>query len=138
MAEDLTLALSLAALRRLADPAAAVADARRWSAAVCLVTDEPVYALTKFVRDHDIEQDYYPAPEPAAESLAEIRGHFRTDRYVFVGTDAEVASVPDERWERKTVAAAAGDAGWELADDDPAQATPAFDPFPDEDDADWL
>ena len=112
---SLTLAFELAALRHLADPEGAVADARTWSEHVGIVTDDPPYVLTKFTRDHYVRNDFEPASESAAETLSHLLGHFETDRFVLVA--AEVDAVPDG-WERQSVEAAAAEAGWELAPED--------------------
>lgn len=117
MAEELTLAFSLAALRRVADPAAAVADARSWSAAVGVVTDRPPHVLTKFTRDHGIQQAFEPDPAPAAETLAHVRHHHETDRHLFVGAGAaDRATAAETDWEFLDVTAAADAAGWTLAE----------------------
>lgn len=112
---SLTLAFELAALRRLADPEDAVADARSWSEHVGVVTDDPPYVLTKFTRDHYVRNDFEPTTEPAAETLSHLLEHFETDRFVFVAAEAD--SAPDG-WEHRDVEAAATEAGWELAPDD--------------------
>lgn len=108
--DGLTLAFSLSALRRAADPAAVVADARTWSANVVVVTDRPPHALSTFQREHGIQQDFAPEPAPAAESLDHVREHFATERYVFVGTE----DCAPAGWEFLDVTDAADDAGWEL------------------------
>lgn len=112
---SLTLAFELAALRRLADPEAAVSDARAWSENVGVVTDRPPHVLTKFTRDHHVRNGFEPASEPAAETLAHLLAHFETDRFVFVVAEADAA--PDG-WERQAVADAAAEAGWTLAPED--------------------
>ena len=112
---SLTLAFELAALRRLADPEDAVADARSWSDHVGVVTDDPPYVLTKFTRDHYVRNDFEPTTEPAAETLSHLLEHFETDRFVFVAAQAD--SAPNG-WEHQSVEAAAAEAGWELAPDD--------------------
>lgn len=112
---SLTLAFELAALRRLADPEGAVADARTWSEHVGVVADDPPYVLTKFTRDNHVRNDFEPASEPAAETLSHLLEHFETDRFVFVAAEADAA--PDG-WERQAVANAAAEAGWALAPED--------------------
>lgn len=118
---SLTLAFELAAARRLADPEAAVDDARTWSENVGVVTDRPPHVLTKFTRDNYIRNDFQPAAEPAVETLDHLREHFETERFVFVAQDATDAP---EGWTLRTIEEAAAEADWELH------------PEPTEDDAD--
>jgi hypothetical protein len=108
---SLTLAFELAAARRLADPESAVADARTWSDNVGFVTDRPPHVLTKFTRDNYIRNDFQPAAEPAAETLAHLQEHFETDRFVLVATETDTAP---EGWEYQPIEAAAERAGWKL------------------------
>jgi len=112
---DLTLAFSLEALQRLDDPAAAVEDAREWTAYVGAVSATPNGALA-FTRDRRIRLDFFSGTRPPAETLYGVRTNYRTERYVLVG-------VPDERdlaeargWEFQPVEAAAERAGWTLGD----------------------
>lgn len=110
----LTLAFDLAALQRLADPGAVVADATRWSEHVGVVTDRPPHVLTKFTRDHGIQQDLSPDPVPAVDTLEHMREHFDTGRYVHVGTSAEHEQRAETvGWEFLHVDEAASEAGWE-------------------------
>lgn len=139
MGETLTLALELTALRRVASPPDVVADARRWSDAVCVVTRRPAPVLTKFCRDHGVEHDYYPDPAPMTESLDTIRRHFVADRYVLVAAGEEGEDALADVWERRTVTNAAAAAGWELAPagaaDTPSDGTdPEVDPWSASDD----
>ena len=129
---SLTLAFELAALRRLADPGGAVADARDWSEHVGVVTDRPPHVLTKFTRDHGIRNDFQPASEPAAETLPHLLEHFETERFVLVADAAD--SAPDG-WEHRPVEAAADRAGWDLApesgtEDDAEASTRQRDDWP--------
>lgn len=110
---SLTLAFELAAARRLADPEGAVSEARTWSENVGLVTDRPPHVLTKFTRDNYIRNDFEPATEPAAETLAHLQKHFETERFVFVADDARTAP---EGWEHQSIEEAAEEAGWELVE----------------------
>lgn len=131
VATGLTLAFDLAALRRVTDPAGTVADARRWSEHVGVVTDRPPYVLTKFTREHAIENDFPPEPAPAAETLEHMRTHHDTERYVFVVPDD--APPTAEGWERLPLSEAAERADWELGDPPASESdAPAV-----EDDSDW-
>lgn len=107
----LTLAFSLAALRRLADPASAVADARTWSTHVGVVTDRPPHALTTFTRQHDIQNEFAPDRESVATTLEHLAEHFETERLLLV--DAPGRDRAPAGWEQLPVAEAAEAAGWE-------------------------
>lgn len=131
VATGLTLAFELVALKGLADPSAAFADARGWSEHVGIVTDQPPYVLTKFARDHGLRNDFPAEPAPAAETLDHMRTHHDTERYVLVvPDDAEIAA---EGWEILPLPEAADRADWELA---PERADEQVRPEPD-DDSDW-
>jgi hypothetical protein len=120
---DMTLAFELEALRRLASPGEAVADARQWTNYVGVVSDAPTYEITNYTRQHRIRQDFFSGPQGREESLANIREQFDTGRHVLV-TDAETASdgSPSQEWEVLTVTEAAAAADWEL-DKQPSNAS---------------
>ena len=112
----MTLAFELAALRELADPGAVFTDARRWTAYVGVVSDEPTYVVTNFTRKHRVRQDFFSGPRGVEESLENISQQFDTDRHVFVGVDEEDEAVADATdWEFLHVEDAAEAAGWTLA-----------------------
>jgi len=125
----MTLAFSLAALERLADPEHAFADARQWSTHVGVVSDRPQHVAMKFTRDHELPKHFLP--RPGGEKLATLEDvrsvsseYETTERYVFVGTsddDREIAA--GAGWEYVPLEEAAAAAGWDLgaepaADDD--------------------
>jgi hypothetical protein len=131
VATGLTLAFELAALKRLADPNAAFADARGWSEHVGIVTDQAPYVLTKFVRENGLRNDFPAEPAPAVETLDHMRTHHDTERYVYVVPDG--AAVEAAGWELLPLSEAAERADWELGperDDNQNQPGP-------EDDSDW-
>lgn len=137
MTEDATLVLAfdLAALRRLADPAGAVADATDWSRAVGVVSEKPAHVVSKFTRDRGIVQDFEPGPEPPGEALAHVREHYDAGRYAYVGvgpSHRETARSAD--WEFVPVEEAAASAGWTVvADetaDEPTRTETATDDWP--------
>ena len=121
---DLTLAVSLGALDRLARPAHALEDATTWTSHVGIVSSEPSYIERRRVREAGYHQEFLSGPRSIAEALSAVRGHFETERYVLVGTDETagvVGTVPD--WAYQSVTEAARAAGWQLesvstADDD--------------------
>ena len=121
---DLTLAVSLGALDRLARSAHALEDATTWTSHVGIVSSEPSYIERRRVREAEYHQEFLSEPRSTAEALSAVRGHFETERYVLVGTDETagvVGTVPD--WTYQSVTGAAKAAGWQLesvstADDD--------------------
>lgn len=115
----MTLLLSIGAVERLSAPAAAIADAGRWSEYVGIVGNgsESIDAVEAYVDGLEADPDFVAGT--ATGSLAAIRQRFRTDRHVVVGTtDAyrDVASALG--WEYLAVEEAAGKAGWTLVDVD--------------------
>ena len=113
---DVTLVFSLGAARSLADPAAAFADARRWSRHVGIVANE-ADRVAAFARDHGIDNDYELANWDKWGTLADVRDESAAPRCVFVGTTRADERVATETgFEYLRVAEAAEKAGWELSD----------------------
>lgn len=115
-AGGMVLAFELDALRRLADPEAAVADAAGWSRRIGIVSDRP-RAAAAFAREHDLRQDFLAGDRDKRETLALVRRTVAGERHVFVGTgpgDRTIAEALD--WEYRHVEAAAERAGWETAE----------------------
>ena len=113
---DVTLVFSLGATRSLADPAAAFADARRWSRHVGIVANE-AEQVAAFARDHGVDNDYELTNWDKWGTLADVREESAAPRYVFVGTtraDERVAS--ETGYEFLRVDEAAEKAGWELSE----------------------
>jgi hypothetical protein len=113
---DLTLAISLRALDELAEPTRVLEDAATWASHVGIVSSEPSYIERRRVREAGYHQDFLSGPRSIDEALTSLRGHFETERYVFVGTDETsgvVEAVPD--WTFQSVTDAATAADWQLA-----------------------
>ena len=122
---DVTLVLSLGAARSLADPAAAFADARRWSRHVGIVANE-ADQVAAFARDHGIENDYELTNWDKWGTLADVRDETGAPRCVFVGTTrADERIATETGYEFLRVDEAAEKAGWELSD--PGAADPEGD-----------
>ena len=114
---ELTLAVSLDAARAMADPAAVVADARRWSRYVGLV-DNDTEAVAAFAREHGIDDDFALDDRDVWRAMADVRAAADTPRHVFVGAGPEHRRIADQvGWEYLTTREAAEKAGWELAGD---------------------
>lgn len=137
MSTGLTLAFELAALKRLADPEAAMATARGWSEHVGIVTDRPPYVLTKFTRDNGLRNDFPVELAPAVETLAHMREHYDTERYVFLTGDGDDDTDSVTGWERLPLSEAAARADWELAPERDQSTDEDEVPAADSVDSDW-
>ena len=113
---ELTLVLSLGAARRLADPEAAFADARRWSRYVGIVAND-ADAVERFVRERDVETDYALRNWDKWGTLGDVYDEADTPRHVFVGTDSSDRRVATHvGFEYRDVHEAAERADWELGE----------------------
>lgn len=118
---EMTLAFELAALQSLVEPGTVFEDARRWSAYVGVVSDEPTYVVTNFTRKNRIRQDFFSGPRGKEESLESVERQFDTERHVFIGTGEEDADLAEATgWEYLPVEDAAEKAAWELGEPDDA------------------
>jgi hypothetical protein len=116
---SMTLVFERAALERLADPAAAFADAREWTTAIGLVSDEAPERLSAYADREDIDPDFISSARGRTGGLAVIRQQFTTERHVFVGTTDEDRGLAESLgWEYLPVTEAADAADWTLAADD--------------------
>lgn len=114
---DMTLAFDLSAMQRLADPGAAVENAKTWSEYIGVVSNEPTYVVTNFTRKHRIQQDFFSGPRDKRETMAELKTQFDTERHVYVSNDQEEQELAEEfDWEFLHVEDAAEAAGWELTE----------------------
>ncbi len=114
---ELTLAVSLDAARSMADPAAVVDDAERWSRYVGLVDDD-TEAVAAFAREYGIDDDFALDDRDVWRSMADVHDAADTPRHVFIGAGPEHRRIADQvGWEYLTVREAAEKAGWELATD---------------------
>lgn len=114
---EMTLAFSLSAVRRLADPAAAFDDATAWSRYVGVV-DNDADAVAAFVEENGLRQDYDVGDRDKWLAMEEVGQATDTPRHVYVGETVEDRRVATHLgWEFRDVADAAEKAGWELADE---------------------
>lgn len=112
---EMTLAFSLTAVRRLADPAAAIAEAREWSQHVGVVGNH-ADEVESFVADHGFQQDYDLGDSDKWLLMETIREETHTPRHVFVGTSVEDRRIAEYTgWEFQSVSEAAEKADWALA-----------------------
>jgi hypothetical protein len=120
--DDMTLAFTYRAARRLADPAGAVADASSWADWIGIVGDVPAHVINKFQREHVIDADFFNGSGTGpGERLAEIGPHsmFYAERMALVGVPGEDEPVAERAgWEFVPLPEAAEGTGWELRDPD--------------------
>lgn len=116
---DMTLAFTLEALERLADPVAAIEDARTWSSYLGGVSARPNGALS-FTKERRVRLDFFSGTRTPAETLFAATSNYHTERYVLVGTEEQANLPPTPNWEFRTIEDAADAAGWDLggADDE--------------------
>lgn len=118
----MTLAFSLAAVKRLARPGEAFADAQAWSSHVGIVSDDP-RAAQRYADAHDLPQEFFTGDHGIRASLALLDEQFETDRHVFVGTTDDDRRIgTDAEWEYLSVEDAAAKAGWSLVTSDGLRA----------------
>lgn len=117
--DTLTLVIGLAALRRLADPAAAVADADGWTDALGVAAEDDADDLRAFLDREGVEPGFVTVERRLVDGLVTVRQRVTTDRHVFVGaTEGARAIAEGVGWESLPVEDAAESAGWALADED--------------------
>ncbi len=118
--DDMVTALTYEAAKRLANPAAAVADAKVWSDWIGIVGDVPAHVIGTFQRNHGVDADFFNGTGTGpGERLAEIDVHsmFYSERMVVVGVEGEDEYIAERAdWEFVPVADAAAKANWELTE----------------------
>jgi hypothetical protein len=115
--ETITLAFELAALERLADPAAVVRDTRQWTDHLGIVSDEPTHLVRKRARDYGFNPDFLPGPREKPQSLVKVgnQPEHGADRYILVAVDEDIEEAAEAAgWEYRPVEEAAETAGWRI------------------------
>jgi hypothetical protein len=116
--DDMVTALTYEAGKRLANPAAAVADAKVWSDWIGIVGDVPAHVIGTFQRNNGVDADFFNGTGTGpGERLAEIDEHsmFYSERMVVVGVEGEDEYIAERAdWEFVPLADAAAKANWEL------------------------
>lgn len=113
----MTLVLTASAVRRLADPGAAITDAKRWTEHVGVVGDDAatVDDTRSFVDDLDADPDIVAGH--VGGGLADLRQRLRTNRHVLVGTTDEHHDIATALgWEYLAVEDAVEAAGWQITE----------------------
>ena len=115
MSDAPTLAFELDALRRLADPGAALAAADAWTVAVGVASEDPSEAAA-FARRVEARPDFVASVTGESDGLAVVKRQYPAPRHVLVGaTDADRRSARSLGWEYVALEDAAAKAEWELA-----------------------
>ncbi|TYL38134.1 hypothetical protein CV102_13080 [Natronococcus pandeyae] len=115
--DDMTMAFTYRAVRRLAAPAAAFADASTWADWIGIVGDVETHAITKFQRTHAVDADFFTGSGTnPAERLREIdrTSMFYAERMVVVGVEGDEWIAESAGWEFVPLETAAEKADWEL------------------------
>jgi hypothetical protein len=115
---EVTLVFSLGAARRLADPQAAIANAREWSRHVGIVAND-TDAVERFVREAGVGNDYALRNWDKWGTLGNIYAETDAPRAVFVGSGAANRRVATRvGFEYLPIDEAAEKAGWALSEPD--------------------
>ena len=115
---EMTLVIGFDALRRLAEPAAAVEDASRWTVEVGVAADGHD-ELRAFLDHEGVEPGFVSGERGLIGGLVAVRQRIPTDRHVFVGTTPEARATAEAvGWEYLDIKEAATEAGWDLAAED--------------------
>ncbi|MFW5938156.1 MAG: DUF7124 domain-containing protein [Halanaeroarchaeum sp.] len=112
--KGMTLAFSLSAIDRFADPTTVFEDARTWSRYVGIV-DNYIDEIETYVREHDLQQDFDLGDRDKWLALQDLHEATGTDRHVFVGTTEDDRRAAEfTGWEFLTPNDVAEKAGWRL------------------------
>jgi hypothetical protein len=115
---EMTLAFTLAAIERFADPATVFAEAREWSRSVGIVAND-ADAVAAFVDEHGLRHDFDVGEADKWLAMERIRESTATPRHVFVGASVEDRRIADQLgWEYRTPEEVAEKADWALAGGD--------------------
>lgn len=116
--DDMTIAFTYDALRRIANPAAVFADASAWADWIGIVGDVDTHHITSFQRTHALDADFFTGSgTSSSERLRDIdrTSMFYAERMVVVGiaeSDEAIAEAAD--WEYVPLESAAEKADWDL------------------------
>jgi hypothetical protein len=115
--DDMTLAFTYEAAKRLSEPQHAFVDAGQWADWVGLIGHTEAHVLTTFQRRNHLDLDFFNGTGTGpGERLAEIDEHsmFFAERMVVVGCDNETEMAETAGWEFVPLREAATKADWEL------------------------
>ena len=116
--DDVTMALTYGAARRLASPARVFASAAEWCDWIGLVGDVPAHVVQKFQRDAGVDADFFNGSGTGpGERLADVdrNSMFYAERMLVVGLEGEDEPVAETAgWEFVPLSEAADAADWDL------------------------
>jgi len=122
-ADEMTMALTYEAMKRLENPQRVIGDANAWADWIGIVGDVESFVINKFQRDNRIDVDFFNgSSQGPAERLAAVDGTsmFYAERMVLVGLPGEEWMAEAADWEFVPLSDAAGKADWARTDDGPA------------------
>lgn len=123
--DEMTMALTYGAMKRLEDPKQVVADANAWADWVGIVGDVPAFVINKFQRENRIDVDFFNgSSQGPAERLADVddTSMFYAERMVLVGLDDESWMGDPPEWEFVPLSEAAEKADWAWSDENGTDA----------------
>lgn len=115
-ADDMTMAFTYEAAKRLADPAFVITGAA-FADWVGIVGEVDAHVINNFQRSHGVDADFFNGTGTGpGERLAEITemSMFFAERMVVLGCEDEEWIAEEAGWEFVPIAVAAEKAGWEL------------------------
>jgi len=117
--DEMTMALSYEALKRIENPQRVIADANAWADWIGIVGDVGSHVINKFQRDHRIDVDFFngssQGPAERLESVDET-SMFYAERMVLVGLPDEQWMAEAKQWEFVPLSEAAEKADWARGD----------------------
>ena len=115
---EMTLAFELDAIRRFEDPETVFAEAREWSRAVGVVSND-IDAVASFIAEHDLTQDFDLGDRDIWLTMEHVRESHPAPRHVFVGSTPEDRRIADATgWEFRRPGTVAERADWSLDQSD--------------------
>lgn len=97
--KELTLGFALSAFKKFAQPTAVFSDAREWSRYIGLIAND-ADAVTTYVQNHNLQQDFDLGNHDKWLALEEIRKETATERHVFIGITADDRTAAEQTgWE---------------------------------------
>jgi hypothetical protein len=116
--DDMTLAFTYEAAKRLTEPQRAFADAGRWADWIGIIGYTDAHVLNTFQRRNHLDLDFFNGTGTGpGERLAEIDEHsmFFAERMVVVGSESESKEIAETAdWEFVPLSEAAAKAEWKL------------------------